>query len=713
MFRGVIFSFLILLLASSWVLVSTGRAQWLQGYEVHCIVPDADFDRPRVRPNHTLRPLSVPISSFTNWPFPNIDVTNSSGFAQNEPSIAINPLDSNNIIIGANDDRNPTELWAYSSKDGGLTWLNQPLQDASQWVLNALATDPSIAFDANGTVYYVNGRSDDSFFQNDVACFRSVSKGDTWNAPSEVFNSRAGNPLFDTISDKFYLAADRNPGSGFRGRLYVAWVDQGESELGYDSLTRIVCAYSTNGGVSWSHRSYVSGRSNYTSPIPAIEPDGTLLVTFIDHTIGSEAIFIARSTDGGVSFSSTQKLANYKNLGPVIPDDENGYAVIRATSSSGIDSLLLLNSFSSIAIDPSSLHPGRAYVTWCAKNDDDFPHVWLTTSDDDGVHWSTPKPIDNDTLSAPVAKFFSWIAVDPKTGNLGIDYYAVRSDTIIIAPGNNKTYLQADLYLAHSTDGGASFATRRISDVSFDPITGQDYRYPENTTLWFLGDYIGLAGMSNTWYPAWTDSRSCDEEIYTAIVQPFAPMPITNLTATDTTIEGKSVILLTWQYTPETTFGYPLSSYQFEIVKDNLPDTLLDGTTLSFLDTNVQQGHHYAVRVTSGGYRSAPDTIVTSKATVREDISSSGLAIHFANEPGIAGQENVARIQSDRATRIELTFYDELGRATGSALTDDQISTQHEINFTPSSDGVKFYILRAFYSNGIRAISGRIVALEQ
>jgi hypothetical protein len=710
MFRTVIFSFLILQVASSGVLVRSGSAQWLPEYEVHRIFPGADFDRPRARVNHTLRPLSIPTSGFANWPFPNINVTHSSDFAQNEPSIAINPLDSTNIIIGANDDRNPTELWEYSSTDGGLTWLNEPLPDTNQWVLNALATDPSIAFDANGTAYFVNGRSDDSFFQNDVACFRSVNKGNSWNDPSEVFNSRAGNPLFDTISDKFYLAVDRNSGSAFRGRLYVAWVDQGENELGYDSLTRIVCAYSTNGGVSWSHRTYVSGRSNYTSPIPAVEPDGTLLVTFIDHTIGSEAIFIARSTDGGITFSSSQKLANYRNLGPVIPNDENGYPAIRATSSSGIDSLLLLNSFSSIAVDPSPLHPGRAYVTWCAKSTDDSPQVWLTTSDDDGIDWTMPRSIDNDTMSAPIAKFFPWIAVDPKTGNLGIDYYAVRSDTITIAPGNNKTYLQADLYLAHSTDGGASFATRRISDVSFDPITGQDYRDPENTTLWFLGDYSGLAGIRNTWYPAWTDSRSGDAEIYTAIVQPFAPMPITDLTASDTTIEGKPAILLTWHYTPETTFGYPLSGYQFEIVIDNLPDTLLEGTTLSLLDTNVQQGHQYSFRVTSGGYRSAPDTIVTSKAGVREDISSSGLSIRFAKEPGIAGQENVARIESDRATRIELTFYDELGRVTGNTLTDNQISTQHEINFTQTS-GVKFYILRAFYSNGVCAISGKIVAI--
>ena len=691
--RWYILSFLFLLIASE------SSAQWLGEYG------PCGFDRPGPHRVQAMRPLSTPVPRIPNWPFLNIDVTNSY-VAQTEPSIAIDPLDSNTIVIGANDDSDFTKLGVYSSTDGGLTWLRQLLPPQPEFEFQ-YATDPSIAFSASGTAFYVNGSSDSPFNPNFnvVGCYRSTDRGENWGVLPDIFADTSNYLAEDTVSDKFYMTVDQNPGSPYKNRLYVVWVDQGKDYYGVrDTATSIVCAYSMDSGHTWSKRHHLTGLGYYTAPVPAVGPDGTLIVTFVDYTIGKDTIFIARSTDGGVSFAAPQAIANYIDLGPVTPHNGEGYPVL------GIDSLMMVNSFPSIAIDRSVSHAGRAYVTWCGKGSDNQPHVWLSTSDNDGVNWSNPTPIDNDTSNAPASKFFSWIAVDPSTGNVGIDYYVARYDT---ARSNERIYLQADLFLAHSMDGGTTFQSRRISNRSFDPITGQEYREPGDIPLWFFGDYIGLAAVSNTWYPAWTDSRSGDDEIYTAIVQPLAPMPVTKIAAHDTIADGKTGTVLTWEYTPETTFGYSLPvGYEFSVGKDNSPIAMVPGNQLTYLDTTIE-GHTYSVTVISGNYRSVADTVQIGNAGVSQNAIANGLTVRFANQPAFASRENEAHIQSDRTGHVTLTFYDELGRTIGQPLTDGVLSNEHELRFTPGEQGVRFFTLKEYSSDGEREIAGKIAVIAK
>jgi hypothetical protein len=61
----------------------------------------------------------------------------------NEPSVCINPLDPNQIIIGANADN------YYTSDDGGITWLHGVL--SSSYGVNC---DPVIVADTSGNFYY-------------------------------------------------------------------------------------------------------------------------------------------------------------------------------------------------------------------------------------------------------------------------------------------------------------------------------------------------------------------------------------------------------------------------------------------------------------------------------------------------------------------------------------------------------------------------------
>ncbi|MGQ9468392.1 MAG: sialidase family protein [Nitrososphaerales archaeon] len=75
------------------------------------------------------------------------------GFSiQNEPTIAINPLDPSNIVVGAHDIRNrPVQAWYYTSFDSGVTWVEGSLPGAESMYLTG---DPTLAFGLHDTVYY-------------------------------------------------------------------------------------------------------------------------------------------------------------------------------------------------------------------------------------------------------------------------------------------------------------------------------------------------------------------------------------------------------------------------------------------------------------------------------------------------------------------------------------------------------------------------------
>ena len=82
-----------------------------------------DYDRPKPA-FPRLHPLSIPTQqSLTNSApdFPNINVSSYLLADQDETSIAINPTNPNNIIIGANDYQSFSALFHFESFDGGKT----------------------------------------------------------------------------------------------------------------------------------------------------------------------------------------------------------------------------------------------------------------------------------------------------------------------------------------------------------------------------------------------------------------------------------------------------------------------------------------------------------------------------------------------------------------------------------------------------------------
>jgi len=77
------------------------------------------------------------------------------GFSmQNDPTIAVNPEDPDNIVVGAHDDRDrPYEIWYYTSIDGGETWTEGSLPGVKSMFM---LSDPSLAFGLADTVYFAS-----------------------------------------------------------------------------------------------------------------------------------------------------------------------------------------------------------------------------------------------------------------------------------------------------------------------------------------------------------------------------------------------------------------------------------------------------------------------------------------------------------------------------------------------------------------------------
>ncbi len=154
-------------------------------------------------------------------------------------------------------------------------------------------------------------------------------------------------------------------------------------------------------------------------------------------------------------------------------------------------------------------------------------NIYLVTSDDGGVTWSTPTQVNDD---APTDNFSEGdrtqyepsVAVDPVTGTLAISFYDARND-----PG----IARVATYLATSVDGGSTFApetylnspqqTLDASQFNGDPTTSGSVAVtlgpiPDNQSVtnsnadstFAFGDHQGLTIYDGQVHAAWSGNEN-------------------------------------------------------------------------------------------------------------------------------------------------------------------------------------------------------------
>ncbi len=393
---------------------------------------------------------------------PNIRISGSlGGLDPNEPSVCINQLNTDEILVGAN-----TDLF-FRSSDGGLTWKSGVLR--SSYGVNC---DPAIICDNKGAFYFFHLVPDLSR----VVCQKSDYSSSGWSDGSYT-------ALNGTMQiDKEWAAYD-----AVKGNLYVTWSQfNRHGSLDPRDSTIIFLARSKDGGQNWSERIRISDKGGNASggfqsvhgSYPATGPSGEVYVCWWSPA----GLMFDKSTDEGKTW---------------LPSDKRVTAPVQWIYQ--VPGMQLTPSFPVIACDRSDgRYRGVIYINWSDnRNGASDSDIWLVKSTDGGSTWSSPKRVNDDPPGKQ--QYFNFLSVDPVTGYLYILYYDRRSYS------DNRT----DVYLAVSRDGGSTFENRKISDSPFIPYS----------TV-FFGHYLGIGAYNNVVFATWSRMDNGVNTLWGARVNP-------------------------------------------------------------------------------------------------------------------------------------------------------------------------------------------------
>ncbi|MHB8605007.1 MAG: hypothetical protein ACYDCK_07085 [Thermoplasmatota archaeon] len=402
-----------------------------------------------------LAPAVLPAAASTTDALPtNHRATTTRGPA-NEVWTAVNPKDSNNVVVVAKDYHDSGSFAAcavhnvwmgiYTTKDGGATWTNIAPPRTGALANWPCSSDPIVWTDPSGTFYF-----EGLALGSNTACWTATSHDGGLTIDS-VSVAATGSSL-----DKEDGATDPTTGV-----VYNTYVDIG----GGGSIKIVAGIPLPTGGLQWLKPVAVGGSG--TSPAVLVLPGGLVEVTWIS---GSQI-------DYAISAPLAQKFV------------KNGVAA-NAAPFGGISGV----SFRTVTLPNSAVdvNTGTVYITWADAGSGVEGDILLTHSSANGqAPWSTPVRVNQDTIQHD--HVMSNVAVSPDGSHIFVGYYDRRDDpnNVLITP-----------YLSESTDGGAHWADHRVGEVLYNGDIGfHQNGFP------FIGDYLGVAATNAGAYIGWADTR--------------------------------------------------------------------------------------------------------------------------------------------------------------------------------------------------------------
>lgn len=395
----------------------------------------------------------------------------SDSFSPNEPSIYVNPNNTDHIVGGANNKN------YYYSNDGGFTWSGGVMTSSyGVW------GDPCLITDTANNVYFfhLSWPSYGSFIDR-IVCQKSTDGGATWNDGS--FMGLDGSKA----QDKEWATVDRT-----NNNIYITWTQFDDyGNLDPDSLSIIRFSKSTDEGETWSEAikinevdgDCIDSDNTVEGAVPAIGPDGEIYVSWA----GPAGLVFDRSLDEGETWLDNDIF---------VDEFPGGWNF-------NVPGISRCNGFPITACDISGgQYHGTIYINWSdQRNGTDDTDVWLVKSTDGGDIWTAPIRVNDDPSGKQ--QFFTWMSIDQVTGYLWFVWYDRRNYE------DNNT----DVYMAVSTDGGESFINFKVSEEPFLPWSNI-----------FFGDYNNISAHKNVIRPIWTRLESGIRSIWTAIVDAEVPI---------------------------------------------------------------------------------------------------------------------------------------------------------------------------------------------
>jgi hypothetical protein len=351
---------------------------------------------------------------------------------QNEPSIAIHPANADVIAVGVNDVRTvgiSDDAWqglSVSSNGGtsfdfealipGFPGDTSPDGLASPIRGNAAASDPWLGFDPEGNLYFAFiafQRTPPGQPSSTVANALAVAKYHIGSAGAVTYRRTVvverGTVGLGQQEDKEALAVDRG-----NGRVYVCWA----RFTGVQNHLSV--KFSSDGGDTWNSSRFSGPQgeiNNMQGCNLAVAPNHDVYVswrTFDNNPSTSNpndsAIFVARSSDGGATFSAPVQVATFVDYRQNASRTPPRFRVFANTT---------------LAADANGV-----YVGWAGRSGANGADVFISRSKTNGETWETPvKP----TAGAGAHQIMPSLAA--AGGKLSAIWYDSRSEPAFTASG--------------------------------------------------------------------------------------------------------------------------------------------------------------------------------------------------------------------------------------------------------------------------------------
>ncbi|HSU56993.1 MAG TPA: sialidase family protein [Candidatus Dormibacteraeota bacterium] len=390
---------------------------------------------------------------------PNFNITQHTN-NQTETTIAVNPVNPQNLFAGANGGytytpgRLPLPSLFYYTTDGGASWGPSDVS-----ALPAVCCDQSTSWDDFGNLFL-------AYLAQSGAAVVALS---TNGGASFGF-------IYQTPGPTDQPTITTGPGGSYApGSVWITYVGiaQGAPVYGLGNLGAFAAPETASPGGTFGDI--------------AVGPNGEVLLAYQNGGSGAGPDTISVNLDpdglGPAGFNAGITAA---------PTEVGGLLAIPAQPRR------LIDAEAGLAWDRTSgPHRGRVYLVYTDRpsltsNDTD---IYLRHSDDSGSTWSSPLRVNDDSLGNGKSQFLPRIALDQTTGNIAVSFYDCRNSSL------NNT---AEYWATASPDGGASFLPNvRVSAgmSSANVVAVSTYRFD-------FGDYSGLAFYGGVFYPCWGDNSN-------------------------------------------------------------------------------------------------------------------------------------------------------------------------------------------------------------
>jgi len=371
---------------------------------------------------------------------------------------AINPLDSNNIVLTTQHDFGGVrDITIYYTNDFGTTWdISNYHGFPAGYVAGG---DPVLSFDAAGNVLLVNLALSDTNSINTLLS-KSTDGGATWSLVSTI---ATGN------TDKPWIAIDKYSTSSYLDNIYVPIV---RNNLNFYTINS---TYQTIDSLVIPDGEHL--------PSVVVKKDGTVFTSSVELS-STNIIYVQQYSNGGSNLIHSTQVVSFPDYAFNAPDIS-----------------LRFQPTAYLAIDNSGgSYDGRLYLSYTASesNDPDYFNVFLTFSDDNGLNWSSPSIVHSDQQNQ-VQQFYSSMYVND-IGVLILDWYDRKNFS-----NTNKL---TDFFMGVSYDGGANFTEIQLNSTPSD----FDFVIP-SSGFFGIGEYHQLVATNNTAVAFWSDGRTNDEDL--------------------------------------------------------------------------------------------------------------------------------------------------------------------------------------------------------